>query len=548
MFDLSDRYVDAVADLDPLGATFAGIGGRDDRLPALDPEWHEARAELDRRTLSELTDLADESEADRRARLVLEERLRVALDVHESGHWRRDLNVIASPLQSLLEVVDLADTSTPRGRSALARRIEALPGSLRGYRESLRAGLDAGDTVAVRQVERGIEQTRARASHLQDVVAPLADDPEVGDRLRVAADRAAAAYLGLGDWLRDEYAPHARPDDPVGVERYRLYQRAFLGADPDPAEAYAWGWTEVHRLRAEMEHVGRTILPGARLPEVLHHLQEESDFAVHGVEAFREWAQQHVDHMVEVFGRDHFDIAEPIRRCDVRVSPPGGSTAAHYTGPSEDGTRPGVYWQPDLQRDRYPLWGQVTTANHEAVPGHHLQIAQVVLGGAPISRYQRMLCWISGHGEGWALYAERICHENGLLERPEAVMGYLASSMLRAVRVVIDIGVHCGYALPDDAPVHAGEPWTWEAAFDLARAMTGDSAQEIASEIDRYVGWPGQAPSYKLGEREWLAAREDARSAMGAAFDAKRFHTEALNLGSIGLDLMRTEVVRAVTR
>lgn len=548
MFALSDRYVEAVADLDPLEATFAGIGGRDDRLPTLDPDWHEARAELDRRTRRELAALADESEADRLARLVLDERLATELEVHESGHWRRDLNVIASPLQGLLEVVDLADTSTATGRRALAERTEALPDALRGYRESLRAGLDAGDTVAMRQVERGIDQTRARAAHLQHAVAPLVDDPEVGERLRAAADRAAAAYLGLGDWLRDEYAPRARADDAVGVERYRLYQRRFLGADPDPAEAYAWGWSEVHRLRAEMARVGRLVLPDHELPDVLHHLQEESDFAVHGVEAFRDWAQRHVDHMVEVVGRDHVDIAEPIRRCDVRVSPPGGSTAAHYTGPSEDGSRPGVYWQPDLQRDRYPLWGQVTTANHEAVPGHHLQIAQVVLGGAPMSRYQRMLCWISGHGEGWALYAERLCHEAGLLDRPEAVMGYLASSMLRAVRVVIDIGVHCGYPLPDDAPVHAGEPWTWDAAFDLARALTGDSAQEIASEIDRYFGWPGQAPSYKLGEREWLAARDDARSATGAEFDARRFHTEALNLGSLGLDLMRTEVVRAVTR
>lgn len=548
MFALSDRYVDAVAALDPLEATFAGIAGHDDRLPAYDPAWHEARAELDRATLAELATIDDESGADRLARLVLEERLRVALELHASGAWQRDLNVIASPLQLLVEFVDLVDVASPQGRADLASRLEALPGSLAGYRASLQVGLDAGDTVAIRQVRRGIEQTRARAPHLVEVVAPLADDPDSGERLRAAATRAADAYLAFGDWLRDGYAPHARADDAVGIDRYRVHQRAFLGADPDPAEAYAWGWTEVHRLRAEMEAVAQQILPGADLTTALHHLQHESDFAVHGVEAFRDWAQAHVDHMVDVFGRDHFDIAEPIRRCDVRVSPPGGSTAAHYTGPSEDGSRPGVYWQPDLQRDRYPLWGQVTTANHEAVPGHHLQIAQVVLGGAPMSRFQRMLCWISGHGEGWALYAERLCHEAGLLHRPEAVMGYLASSMLRAVRVVIDIGVHCGYPLPDDAPVHPGEAWTWEAAFDLALLLTGDSPQEITSEIDRYFGWPGQAPSYKLGEREWLAAREDARSAMGDAFDAKRFHTEALNLGSIGLDLMRTEVVRAVTR
>ena len=546
LFSAADRYVDAVAEHDPLTATFEGISGHDDRLPMLDPEWFEARAGLDRALLAELAAIRDSGPADDLARSVIVERLGVGLDQFEAGDWQRELNTIASPLQALLEVIDLVDLSTERGRTDLAARLEALPASLAGYRASLQAGIDAGETVAIRQVERGVEQTRQRAGHFIDVVAAAGVDGALGLRLEHAATAAAAAYLEFGEWLATGYGPHARSADGIGLERYRLAQRVFLGADPDPAESYRWGWGEVHRLHAEMEQVAEQILPGASLPEVLEHLESSSDFAVYGVDAFRDWAQGHVDMMIDVFGASHFDLLPAMRVCEVRVSPAGGSTAAHYTGPSEDGARPGVYWQPDLQTERYPLWNQVTTANHEAVPGHHLQIAQVVLGGAPLSRFQKMMAWTSGHGEGWALYAERLCAELGLLDRPEAVLGYLAAAQLRAVRVVIDIGVHCGFALPADAPLHAGEAWSWQAAFDLARAMTGESEQTIASEIDRYFGWPGQAPSYKLGEREWLAARDEARAAAGAGFDLKRFHTVALDLGPLGLDELRTRVVAAV--
>lgn len=543
VFALADDYVERVAALDPLTATYAGIGGHDHALPRLDPDWHDERARLDRDTLAALAaiDPTTDSPADALARLVLTERLGVALDQHEAGQWRCDLNIIASPLQALVEVIDLADTSDGDGRAELWARLEAVPKALEGFRTSLEAGLACGDIVARRQVERCIEQTRARGGRYLEAVAHLDDAG-----LTEAATRAGAAYEHFGRWLTSDYLASARVDDAVGIDRYRLAQRVFLGADPDPRQSYDWGWTRVLELREEMARLAAEILPGAGLAEVLDHLEHHSDFAVTGIEAFRDWAQNHVDSMIDVFGRDHFDLAPPLRVCEVRVSPAGGSTAAHYTGPSEDGARPGIYWQPDLSRERYPLWDQVTTANHEAVPGHHLQIAQVVLGGAPLSRFQRTLCWISGHGEGWALYAERLCAELGLLDRPEAMLGYLAAAQLRAVRVVIDIGVHCGFALPADAPMHAGEQWSWQTAFDLVRGLTGGSEVEMASEVDRYFGWAGQAPSYALGEREWLAARDaarDAAAAAGRSFDLKAFHTAALNLGSVGLDVLRNQVV-----
>jgi uncharacterized protein (DUF885 family) len=546
IFELADRHVERYAAHDPLGATYAGISGYEDRFPTLTPQWHADLDRLNEQTLADLATLPhSDAPEDRVARLIMTERLTVERELHASGHWRRDLNNIASPLQAIVEVFGLADTSTQEGRTALLERLRAFPAAVDGIQECLAEGMRAGDTAAIRQVTTCAEQTRQRSEFLMDLVAPMAQDPALGEHLQQAANTARTAYLNLGEWLDKSYAPAAHTSDGIGRDRYRLAQRQFLGADPEPEDSYAWGWSEIHRIRAEMTEIGQQILPGATLAEVLEHVERDSDFAVHGLDAFVGWAQDHVDNMISVFGRDHFDLPPALRRCEVRAAPGGGSTAAHYTGPSEDGSRGGIYWQPNLGDGRYPLWNQITTANHEAVPGHHLQIAQVVLGGAPVSRFQKVLGWISGHGEGWALYAERLCAELGLLERPEAVMGYLAAAQLRAVRVVIDIGVHCGLPIPPDAPLHAGAAWTWHNAFEMARYLTGESEAEMASEITRYFGWAGQAPSYKLGERQWLAAREEAKSAAGANFNLKAFHTAALNLGPIGLDLLQTEVVRA---
>lgn len=546
VYELADRHVERWADLDPVGATYLGIGGRDGSFPDWSPDGFDARADLARSTLAELAGLSDASDADRVARLVMEERLGSELALHEAKAWSNDLNVIACPAVDVADVFDLADFSTAEAAEAWATRLDGVPEACAGVRSALQAGLDAGDAAAVRQAERTGAQIVERAAAFRELAAQ-ADDEGLRQRLEVGGAAAAAAYTELGRWLGTEYAAGARADDAAGRDRYGLMLQSFLGAPADVHEAYEWGWERVRELNDEMARVGAEILPGADLAQVLHHVEHESDFAVIGTEALRDWAQEHTDHMIEVFGRDHFDIAPAIRECDVKVGPAGGAAAPHYVGPAEDASRPGSVWYPDLGAEhRFALWSQVTTANHEGVPGHHLQVAQLIQGPAEVSRFQSTIAWTSGHGEGWALYAERLCHELGLLDRPDAVLGFLAAAQLRAVRVVIDIGVHCGFAIPGDAVFRPGESWSWDVAFELAKTMTGEDDKVLSSEIDRYFGWPGQAPSYALGEREWLAARAAAQEAAGASFDAKAFHTAALDLGPVGLDILRSEVVRAV--
>jgi uncharacterized protein (DUF885 family) len=201
-------------------------------------------------------------------------------------------------------------------------------------------------------------------------------------------------------------------------------------------------------------------------------------------------------------------------------------------------------WWPVDGKTTFPMWEEITTVYHEGVPGHHLQIGYTVYLADRLSRYQRLLGGTSGHGEGWALYAERLMGELGYLENPDYYLGMLAAQALRSVRVVIDIGMHLELPIPADSPFHPGERWTPD--LGLAFAIEHSHAPEpfIRSEIDRYLGWPGQAISYKVGERVWLAAREDAKRRKGGSLDLKDFHTRALQLGPMGLAQLERELAR----
>jgi uncharacterized protein (DUF885 family) len=193
---------------------------------------------------------------------------------------------------------------------------------------------------------------------------------------------------------------------------------------------------------------------------------------------------------------------------------------------------------------RFPLWQLISTWYHEGVPGHHLQLAQWTHLADRLSTYQTTIGMVSGNAEGWALYAERLMDELGYLTVPGARLGYLDAQQMRAVRVVIDIGMHLQLRVPADSPLHAGETWTPEIAREFFGAHSGRPGAFLDSEIVRYLGWPGQAISYKLGERAWLAGRDAARAARGADFDLKAWHAAALSLGSLGLDDLTDELAK----
>ncbi|MGH8997171.1 MAG: DUF885 domain-containing protein, partial [Acidimicrobiales bacterium] len=354
----------------------------------------------------------------------------------------------------------------------------------------------------------------------------------------------ADAYVAFGQWLRVEYLPSATPKDPVGRERYSLAARYFTGAQLDLEDTYQFGWDELSRIEDRMRTVSEQIRPGASIHEAIEVLESDPAKVIDGVDAFQRWNQNLIDTTIEELNGTHFDIAEPIRRCQAMIAPPGGAAAMYYTGPSEDFSRPGRTWYPTMGKTRFPLWREVSICYHEGVPGHHLQVAQVRYLSERLTRFQRLAGFTSGHGEGWALYAERLMGELGYLEDPAFELGMLSAQAMRAVRVIVDIGMHLELAIPSTERYHPGERWTPELALPFVIERSCFPEDFMASEVDRYLGMPGQAISYKVGERVWLECREAAGSRKGAAFDLRDFHRFALDLGGMGLDQLRTELER----
>ncbi|MFE5792284.1 DUF885 domain-containing protein [Streptomyces sp. NPDC056503] len=547
---VADGYVEALVALDPLTGSYLGARECDRRLPDLSPAGQEAVKALVSRTLDELSEAEKrpgaDSVAERRCAGLLRERLTVDLEVREAGEGLRAVSNIHSPVHQVRKAFAAMPTGDDEDWRVIAERLRAVPAALEGYRASLTLGLERGLLGAPRPTATFVAQLTEWVGDgrgwFDELVAPAPEGLGVEPDLASTAARATAAVAELRDWMRDVYAPAvAGAPETAGRERYARWSRWFNGADFDFDEAYAYGWSEYYRLLGEMKAEAAKILPDAGPWEALAHLEEHGT-RIEGVEETRLWLQRLMDETIEALDGTHFELAEPIRTVESRIAPAGGSAAPYYSAPSEDFSRPGRTWLPTLGETSFPVFNLVSTWYHEGVPGHHLQLGQWAYVADRLSRYQATIGQVEANSEGWALYAERLMDELGYLDDVEKRLGYLDAQMMRACRVIIDIGMHLELEIPKDAAFHPGERWTPDLAEEFFASHSGRPAEFIRSELTRYLSMPGQAIGYKLGERAWLRGRENARAAHGDAFDAKAWHMAALSLGSLGLDDLVAEL------
>ncbi|MEU6473135.1 DUF885 domain-containing protein [Streptomyces massasporeus] len=544
--EVADAYVDELVALDPITGTFLGDKESSSHLPDTSPAGQEALAELARRTLARLDEAerlpGADSDIERRCARLLRERLGAELAVHEADESLRSVSNLSSIAHAVRQVFTVTPAQTEEDWAAIAERLRGVPAALEGYRESLALGLErklyGGPRATATFVTQLGEWADADGEGHGWFEQYAAAGPEaLRSELDAAARSATEAVARLRDWMRDVYAPTIEgAPDVVGRERYARWVRYFNGTDLDLDEAYAYGWSEYHRLLGEMKSEAEKILPGAGTPwEALAHLDAQGTH-IEGVDEVRDWLQSLMDEAMDALDGTHFDLAERVRRVESRIAPPGSAAAPYYTPPSDDFSRPGCTWLPTMGETRFPVYDLVSTWYHEGVPGHHLQLAQWKHVAQNLSRYQASVGMVSANAEGWALYAERLMDELGFLTDPERRLGYLDAQMMRAVRVIIDIGMHLELTIPDDSPFHPGERWTAELAQEFFGSHSSRPADFVESELTRYLSMPGQAIGYKLGERAWLLGRENARARHGDAFDPKAWHMAALSQGSLGLD------------
>ena len=544
---IAETWVDTLAELSPTLGTYIGRMEHADQFDDFSPEGHARFAEEARRTLTALEGATPVDAIDEITRTDLSSELGLALELHDVRWNLRDINVIASPAQEIREAFDLMPTATAEDWEVVARRLGAVKDAVEGYTASLREGIRQGVVPARRQVVEVISQI-GRYTAENGFFAEFAGDaaPDEGQLpaslARELADQsgvARVAYEQLGEFLRSELAPVASDVDAVGRDLYALHSRRFLGASIDLDETYEWGTEELARMVAEQEAIANEISPGASVEEAVALLEQDPARKLRGTEALREWMQATSDRAVAELGATHFDIPEEIRTLECMIAPTqeGG---IYYTGPTDDFSRPGrMWWSVPEGVDEFDTWRELTTVFHEGVPGHHLQIGQAVYNRAQLNSWRRLLAGTSGHAEGWALYAERLMQDLGYLDDPADRLGMLDGQRMRAARVVLDIGVHLGKPRPDGQG-------TWDAAYALEfmGRNVNMSDEFVRFEVNRYLGWPGQAPSYKVGQRIWEQVRDDYAAARGADYSIKEFHKRALDMGGVGLDTLRTALLR----
>jgi uncharacterized protein (DUF885 family) len=534
VFQLCDEYITRQAALDPVSAGSRGLSAAFGAATDYSPDGFAAQRDLIAATLVSLDTLPVTSQADRLAAAYLRERLTAQLAWHDAGEPLVSLSTPFGRVASVRDSVDLLPRTGDDAWRDIAARMAAIPEMFASWRASLDEGLARGMSAARRQALEGAIQAERYVGTHEALVASYVSGNGNGSLAAELARASAAAdsgYAATARYLREEYAPRARETDGVGADRYAVGARMSLGADIDFTDAYQWGWAELARIEAEMVTEAARVKPGASIAEA-EAIMDQTQF-VDGEDAYLAWLQDKHDQAIERLNGVQFDIAEPLRTIQAVLAKGSTSGAAYYTAPSEDLTRPGRTWWPLSGRDRFGTWSELSTVFHEGVPGHHLQNGAAKMAGDQLSRFAKT-SFVSGHGEGWALYAERLADELGWFDEPGTRLGMLAGSALRAARVVIDIGVHLDLPLPD------GSRWSFDKACEVLRERGHAEPYRVHAEVVRYFGWPGQAIAYKLGERAWLAAREEAQLRPG--FDLKRWHAAALNLGPIGLGALAQEL------
>src|SRR6478736_8713186 len=539
---IADAWVDTLAELEPTLATYIGRTEHNGRFGDDSPAGQERLTEEGRKTLAALQAAAPVDVVDEVTKDDLSREIQLGLDLDEAKWHLRDINVIASHAQNIRSAFDLMPTGSSDDWSVISTRLKSVPDAIEGYVETLREGIAQGVVPARRQVVEVVTQI-ARYTADGGFFATFAADaaPEEGQLpaslardLADNANSARVAYDELASFLSGELAPAASEKDAVGRELYALHSRRFLGATIDLDETYEWGVEELARMVAEQESIANEIKAGASVEEAVAFLEQDTSRKLYGTDALQKWMQQTSDRAIEELGKTHFDIAEPIRKLQCMIAPTkeGG---IYYTGPTDDFSRPGrMWWSVPEGVESFDTWRELTTVYHEGVPGHHLQIAEAVYNRAQLNSWRRLLGGTSGHAEGWALYAERLMEQLGYLDDPADRLGMLDGQRMRAARVVLDIGVHL-----EKPRLDGNGTWDADYALDFMRANVNMSDQFVQFEVNRYLGWPGQAPSYKVGQRIWEQLRDEVAEREGADFSIKDFHMRALHIGGVGLDTLR---------
>jgi len=540
---LAAEYWDAGMELSPMSATLLGDHRFDDRINDLSAAGEEAtnsrmQGYLDR---AECIDPSGLSKADRVTRGMLISELRNTLLSSEAFGSQLSSDQMRGIHSVLLRIFPQTTVTEPEHAEALLDRFAKMGGMIDQAADRFREGMAAGHVPARINVERSLSQLDAY------LASPLDGDPiasvggpsdwdgearwraSIGDLIESGVRPAFDRYRSV---LRDELLPAARPDDRPGLkwmadgpEAYDKYIEIFTSLDLGPQEIHEIGRHEVEEvLPAQYEEIGKRALGISTFADVLEALRTNQAMMYRDPEHMFALAEQTMDRALAVVP-DWFGVT-PEAPCRIQAVPAALAAdvpAAYYFPPAPDGSRPGTYFVNTNNAENRNMFEGESVAFHEAIPGHHFQLALAAeLEGLPMfQRYATATAFV----EGWGLYTERLADEMGLYSSDIQRLGMLAADSWRGCRLVLDTGIH-----------YLG--WGRREAIDYMARHTPVRTDDIEVEVDRYIGMPGQALAYKVGQREIFRLRAVAQDRLGDRFDIREFHDTCLTSGSVTLPIL----------
>lgn len=577
--EVANEYVNKLSHLCPSLAEITGEPLPENTWEDFSPAGVAAQIDLARDTLHALDRTAPVDATDEVTHAAMRHDLGTQIETYEAGLSVGNMGNIASPMQLIRDGFNLLPQSTLPQWEDLVRRLEQVPTALASYREGVRAALTndhAPTRVAVDALLQDLRQQRTQTNPYSRLVTQLEQagdsDTDLARQLRgtnllaraqAGAAQASAASNDFAAFLETQVLPRANNQDAVGAQALALHHQGFLGAEVPAEETYEWALERLRDIHRQQSEIARDIYGDVTVAETLRRLDAEPAYTLQGTEALIKWMQATADEAVDSLAGTHFTVPEQIRTIECCISP-AGDGGIFYTAPADDFSRPGrMWWAVPPGQEQFHTWQEKTTVYHEGMPGHHMQLGIAVARRADMNTWRRLLCWYSGHGEGWALYAEALMDELGYLSDPADRMGMLDAQRLRAARVVVDLGLHTGRELPSASYLadigidqdawsaalasspyrHLGESATKAGVWDRHAVwafMSNNVAMDpsfLAFETTRYLTWPGQASSYAVGQRHWEATRAKYLQHKPQA-SLKQFHDEALALGGLPLSVL----------
>jgi len=518
-----------------------------DRLSDNSPEFFQSDLEQKRKFLSrfEAIDAAGFSRQDALSRDLMIRELRQDIEGTKFKHWEMPVNQMGGLHLELPDLVALTPFKTVADYDNYLSRLRQVPHAFDQVTANMRQGLHDGlvpPRYLLEKVAAEADDVARKTGENSPFAKPVKEFPSgiaapEQNRLREAiltaiAGQVVPAYQHFAAFVRTEYAPHGRTDPgvwalPDGAERYRFAIRRITTTDKTPEEIHALGLKQIDEIEADMLAVAHK-LGFKDLASLNDHIKNERSFYASSgqqvLDLYRNYARGMEPELPKLFGR--------LPKSKLTVIPMEASRSknavpADYTDGAADGSRPGHINVNEWDPEHRLVLNIEAIAYHEGIPGHHLQLSLAQeMGNLPeFRRHAGYTAFV----EGWALYAERLGKEVGHYQDPYSDYGRLENEMWRAIRLVIDTGVH-------------EKHWTREQMVAYFHRYTAMDEPNIQSEVDRYIAWPGQALAYKLGQLEILKLREEARQTLGSQFDLRAFHDEVLGNGALPLDILDSEV------